>query len=222
MSEVPNDLQIKIGHHKIERKSSGKFLGVILDEKLTFREHLTMITSKISKVVGLFYRLKQQFPQDIIHKLYYSLVYPYLNYCILAWGSAKQTYLNPINLLQKRICRIITDSAYYAHSDPLFKQLEMLKVSDLYLIHCQTYMYKSLVLNKHPKFKETILSLQTYHHYQTRNTTMRNVYCRISICKQSIVYNAVKGWNSLKSYVKDAKSLQSFKAACKKEIVMSY
>ena len=138
--EVPNDLQIIIGLQTIERHSSGKFLGVILDGKLTFGEHLTLIISKVSKIVGLFYSLKKTFPLDVIHKLYYSLVYPHLNYCILAWGCAKQTYLNPLTILQKRICRIVTNSAYYAHSDPLFKQLEILKISDLHLMHCQIYM----------------------------------------------------------------------------------
>ena len=103
-------MQITIGQHTLERQKSGKFLGVILDEKLTFKEHLATITSKVSKIVGLFYNLKKQFPLDVIHKLYYSLVYPHLNYCILAWGSAKRTYINPIILLQKRICRIITQS----------------------------------------------------------------------------------------------------------------
>ena len=129
--EIPNDIQIQIGHQTIERHSSGKFLGVILDEKLTFGEHLTIVTSKVSKIVGLFYNLKNKFPLTVIHKLYYSLVYPHLNYCTLAWGCAKQTYLNPLFILQKRICRIITNSTYYAHSAPLFKQLKILKINNI-------------------------------------------------------------------------------------------
>ena len=90
--EIPNDIQIEVGNQTIERHSSGKFLGVILDEKLTFGEHLSLVTSKISKIVGLFYNLKNKFPLTVIHKLYYSLVYPHLNYCILAWGCAKQIF----------------------------------------------------------------------------------------------------------------------------------
>ena len=220
--EVPNDLQIKIGLQTIERHSSGKFLGVILDEKLTFGEHLTQIISKVSKIVGLFYSLKKTFPLDVIHKLYYSLVYPHLNYCILAWGCAKQTYLNPLTILQKRICRIVTNSAYYAHSDPLFKQLEILKISDLHLMHCQIYMYNSLILNKHPKFKQKIALLQSRHNYQIRNRILKNVYCRISLCKQSLMYNTIRSWNLLQNDVKNVKSLKMFKTTCKKQIITSY
>ena len=220
--EIPNDIQIQIGHQTIERHSSGKFLGVILDEKLTFGEHLTIVTSKVSKIVGLFYNLKNKFPLTVIHKLYYSLVYPHLNYCTLAWGCAKQTYLNPLFILQKRICRIITNSTYYAHSAPLFKQLKLLKINNLYQLHCQIYMYNSLILEKHPIFKEKIQSLQSHHHYQIRNRILRNVYCRITLCKQSLIYNAIKSWNTLQSNVKDIKSLSAFKSACKKQIITSY
>ena len=173
-------------------------------------------------MVDLFYSIKHLFPQEVLHKLYYSLVYPHLNYCVLAWGSAKQSHINPLIVLQKRICRIITESNYYAHSGPLFKQLEMLKVNDLYLLHCQMYMYKTLMLNAYPKTKDRIASLQTHHQYQTRNIALRNVYCRISVCQQSLLYNIIKAWNVLPDNVKNVKSITTFKKTCKKLIITNY
>ena len=220
--EVPNNLQIKIGQNILERHKSGKFLGVILDEKLTFKEHLTTITSKISKVVGLFYKLKHKFPLEVIHKLYYSLVYPHLSYCILAWGGAKQAYLHPLLLLQKRICRIITDSNYYAHTGPLFKQLKMLRIKDLYLINCQIFMYKTMVLDKHQEFRRQIALLQVHQYYETRNSQLRNAYCRIDICKQSLLYNSINAWNILNDDVKNIVSLNTFKNVCKNQIILYY
>ena len=220
--DVPNNLEIKIGQQILERQKSGKFLGVVLDEKLTFKEHLSAITTKVSKLVGLFYKLKQKFPSEVMHKLYYSLVYPHLNYCILAWGSAKQTYVHPLLILQKRICRIITGSNYYAHSGPLFKQLKMLRVKDLYLINCQTHMYKVMVLDKYQKFKRNIASLQTPQHYETRNLKLRNTYCRIDTCKQSLIYNTINAWNNLKTDIKNIESFNSFKKACKNQIMLCY
>ena len=220
--EVPNNLQITIGQHTLERQKSGKFLGVILDEKLTFKEHISAITVKVSKVVGLFYRLKNLFPLDVIYKLYYSLVYPHLNYCILAWGSAKQTFLNPLVILQKRICRIITGSPYYAHSGPLFQQLKLLRVDDLYLLQCQLYMYSTLVLNKYPDFKDNIMALQQHHNYHTRCVMLRNVFCRIEVCKQSLLHNTIHAWNLLTEDVKNINMINSFKNACKLQILRRY
>ena len=220
--EVPNNIRITIGQNTLERKKSGKFLGVILDEKLTFKEHLASITTKVSKIVGLFFKLKLSFPLDVIHKLYYSLIYPHLNYCILAWGSAKETYLYPLIVLQKRIARIITDSAYYAHSLPLFKQLSILRLDDLYVLSCQLYAYKTIKMDKYPKSKENIAVLQRDHDYSTRNSKLRNIYCRISICKQSLIYNIINAWNKVQDNVKILESVNTFKRACKLQILTKY
>ena len=220
--EVPNNLQITIGQTTLERKCAGKFLGVTLDERLTFKEHIANITAKVSKIVGLLYRLKMSFPLDVIYKLYYSLVYPHLNYCILAWGSAKRTYIYPLIVLQKRITRILTDSAYHAHSMPLFKQLNLLRLDDLYLLNCQVYAYKTLILDKYPNFKEDITNIQAEHRYDTRSFRLRNTCCRITICKQSLIYNIINAWNILHDNVKMLDSVNQFKNACRSQILSNY
>ena len=220
--EVPSNLQIKIGQNTLERKKSGKFLGVVLDERLTFKEHISNVTNKVSKIVGLFFKLKMSFPLDVIHKLYYSLVYPHLNYCILAWGSAKQTFLYPLIVLQKRIVRIITGSTYYTHSMPLFKHLKLLKLDDLYVLNCQLYAYNTLILNKYPKVKEDITAIQSEHRYDTRNSELRNVCCRISTCKQSLLYNVIRAWNTLDNSTKSLNTISQLKNVSKLQIIAKY
>ena len=220
--EVPNNLQIKLGQHTLERQNSGKFLGVILDEKLSFKEHIATTTNKVSKIVGLFYKLKKSFPLEIIYRLYYALIYPHLTYCLLAWGSAKPAYLHPLIMLQKRVARIVTDSHYYAHSLPLFKRINMLKIDDMHMLACQIFAFETLVLDKYPVSKEKILNLQIQHTYETRHTYLRNIYCRISLCKQSLTYNIIKAWNVLHEDVKKLTSLCMFKNTCKKVLIEKY
>ena len=83
-------------------------------------------------------------------------------------------------------------------------------------------MYNSLISNKHPNFKQNITSLQSHHNYQTRNNILRNVYCRVSLCKQSLTYNAIKLWNALENNIKKLTSFGAFKSACKKQFIMNY
>ena len=104
---VPDDIRVMNGELTLERRLSGKFLGVTLDDKLTFKEHINATKAKVSKLVGLLYRLKNMFPLEVLHTLYYSLIYPHLTYCILAGGSANPTFTYPLIMLQKRICRIL-------------------------------------------------------------------------------------------------------------------
>ena len=68
------------------------------------------------------YRLKDIYPKNIVLTLYNSLVVPHLNYCILTWGS-KIVNGHKIHILQKKALRIITDSDYIAHSEPICKEI---------------------------------------------------------------------------------------------------
>ena len=159
LKKVPNNLRVTIGDHVLDRKTEGKFLGVILDEKLSFSDHIHLVTNKVSKLTGLMYKLKTFFPLEVLNNLYSALIFPYFNYCILAWGSVSRGALHPLLLYQKKIVRIISGSDYYAHTDPLFKQLRILKIDDLFT-YAQQFMFKSLVLDKYPVIKRSILDTQ--------------------------------------------------------------
>ena len=63
--------------------------------------------------------------------LYYSLVYSYLQYCILVWSSTYPTYLRRLVLLQNGIVIVISKEGFDAHTDPLFKNLMILKLEDI-------------------------------------------------------------------------------------------
>ena len=72
LKKIPNDTRITIGDHVLDRKTQGKFLGIILDEKLRFSEHIDYITNKVSKITGLMYKLKTFFPGEMLQSLYLS------------------------------------------------------------------------------------------------------------------------------------------------------
>ena len=86
--------QITIENESITRVDSTKFLGAIVDQKLTWQQHITYISLKISKSLNILRRLKYKLPKKCLISLYYSLIYPHLNYCIIVWGSAYNTTLH--------------------------------------------------------------------------------------------------------------------------------
>ena len=211
---VPDNVRITIGNFELDRKTQGKFLGVILDEKLTFKEHVKYISNKVSKLTGLLYKIKDFFPLQVLRNLYFSLIYPYLNYCILAWGSANISVLEPLFILQKKLVRILCNSDFYEHTSPLFKYQKILKIYELYIYNTQLFMYKCLVLNRYPDMRYSILHSQPNHDYNTRTTDFRLPFCRTSRCKQSLLYQGIKNWNSLPLEIKEKISLGSFKSSC--------
>jgi len=93
---------VSIDRHCIERVSHTKFLGVIIDEKLDFKNHIKHVQAKISKGIGILCRAKKYFDVKTLTELYYSFIHPYLNYCVEIWGSTFVTALDPLVKLQKK------------------------------------------------------------------------------------------------------------------------
>ena len=81
------DISIQIDNNAIERVKETVFLGVILDEHLSWKTHILSVSRKISKSIGIIYNSSFYLPKSSLRSLYYSLVYPYLIYCVSVWGS---------------------------------------------------------------------------------------------------------------------------------------
>ena len=116
---------------------------VIIDEKLKFSEHISSIKNKVSKSVGIFHKLNF-LPCEILKTLYYCLIYPYLLYCILIWGSASRSNINSLYFKQKKVVRIINHSDYFDSSSPIFKNLNLLKLEDIFNLYCVDFIYSTL------------------------------------------------------------------------------
>ena len=83
-----------------------KFLGVYIDEGLTWKSHhrISYICKKISKSVGIMYRVRFFLSSNTKISLYYTLIYPYLTYCTTVWSSTYVTNLNRIFFSSKTSC----------------------------------------------------------------------------------------------------------------------
>ena len=132
---------LKLNNVLIERVSQFNFLGVILSSSLKWDKHVAQVSLKISRVIGVLYRLKHVFPREVLLTLYNASILPHLSYCILVWSSRIDGN-HRLLLLQKKAVRIIANQDYIAHSEPLCKLLNLLKVSDLFVCSLWKFYYK--------------------------------------------------------------------------------
>ena len=147
---------LKLDNKILKQVNDFLYLGTFLDEHLSWDSHINYISNKISKNNGILRRLQFTVPKNILKILYHSLISPYLNYSILAWGFN----LNRIDKLQKQSVRIITHSYYLEHTGNLFKILKILKVEDIFKMK-QFLFYKNFITNSIPNSIKNILTLQT-------------------------------------------------------------
>ena len=113
----------------IENVPKFNYLGIIIDEHLSWNSHIEMIRLKVSKAIGIINHLKSIYPQRVLFTLYNSLIISYMLYSILLWG--KSDNVDKIAKLQKRAIRTISFSRPIAHIEPLFKTFNLLKFNDI-------------------------------------------------------------------------------------------
>jgi hypothetical protein len=130
--------KLSIDNHEIEYVHEFNYLGIYLDKHLSWNKHIDMILLKISRVSGIMNKLKHFLPQTILFTLYNTLVLPRLNYGVLLWGCKAAK----LERLQKKIVRTMTISKYNAHTEPLFKNLRLLKVTNISALHELKFCYK--------------------------------------------------------------------------------
>ncbi len=134
---------IAIGDVMIERKQYVKFLGVIIDENLNWKQHIISTRNKIVKITYCMKTIKNLLPLKYKKTLYESLIKPHLEYGIIFWGGIPDSHLNCLVKQQKKIIRLITNSNYNAHTAPIFNKLKCLKLIDLYKLNSAKFMYKA-------------------------------------------------------------------------------
>ena len=126
----------------IEQVSTFRFLGVIIDNKLCWSDHIQYIKKKMSKGIGILHKAKKILRKESLLTLYNCFIYPYIIYCIEVWGAASLKNLMSVLRLQKRAVRLITSSSFRAHSEPLFLSLQVLSVFDVYFFRLSIIVFR--------------------------------------------------------------------------------
>ena len=112
------------------------YLDIMVDHTLNWLDHITYVKAKISMGIGIIimimYKAKKYLNKNSLKNLYHAYIYPYLTYCVEVWGCASKCHLNSLFLMQKKILRTRTFSPYLAHTDPLFKSLEILPIDKIF------------------------------------------------------------------------------------------
>ena len=193
-----------------------KFLGLVIDNKLKFNKHIESICSKISKTIGILFRLSSSstVPQSSLKLIYYSLIHPFILYCLPIYAATNDIHIHPLITLQKRAVRILNKASFYQHTEPLFYASNILKFLDQYKLYLAVYIFKN---------PEIINTHQRMHSYGTRfRENPLPPFERLRSSQQSVIFNAIKVWNDIPQRIKESGSVCSFKFQCKCFLIEHY
>ena len=203
-------------YHSIAKVDHIKFLGIIYDDKLTFKYHTLHLTNKLSHIASMLLQLRDFVPNFILKILYYAHVHSSLSYCNTIWGSTSQSHLQSLILMQKRIIRIITNSHFLEHTRPLFKASKILTITDLNKFNnIYEFFSKNIPLNDGNNHNR--------HNYRTRN---RNVYqpprSRTRLYDMSFLHLSPLYYSQLPIHLRSINSPFKFKKELKEHFLTQY
>ena len=131
-----------INQNIIERATSVKYLGVYLDEKMTWSNHIQQLSLQLAKTSGIFYRLREYVTRKTLCMLYYSLVYSRVQHGISIWETTTKSRLYEINVRLNNIVRTISWKNKFTHVTDLYKELQFLKQNEIYELELAKFMYQ--------------------------------------------------------------------------------
>lgn len=203
---------LTINNISIPRVDNARFLGVHIDQFLTWKTHISSVSSKVAKNIGILSRLSYLLPIHIRTSLYYTMVHPYLSYCSIIWASNYPARLKTLEMLQKRALRIIVGCSYFASAEPLFKSTNILPVKQLQLYQTAEFMYKYYNHNLPSAFSGYYTQVAELTPYYLRSdANFRPSFARTNTRKFSIKIMGPMIWNRLSQSIRTVSSLSLFK-----------
>ena len=215
---------IKTKKSEICITSTVKYLGIYINEELNLKYHITSILAKISRGVGILYKIKNFLPTSTLLCVYYSLVHTHLSYGIIIWGSTHKSHLEKLTSLQNKAIRAVGGAGWNESSSPLCYKFKVLKFHDIY-----KYELAKLMLYVQNKTLPTPLlkifdDVKNDLNLNTRSRTREKLKVPLfksSRTQKSVKYQGVTLWNSLSLNLKKL-SFQKFSTEYKSNLIQNY
>ena len=226
-------ITILINKQAIDEVKFVKYLGVLIDAQLTFKFHIDELTKKISRGIGVLYKLRYYVTTKILISVYYAIIYPFLLYGIAIWGSASFTRLTPLHVLQKKFVRLATYNDAYpvipgplAHTPPLFHKLNLLTIFDIYKLQLGNLVYESLNNIGSTRLAIKFTKASDAHQHSTRFVTQGNLsrsWVRTTqFGLKSLKVEGERLWLTLPNNIKYSLSKKIFVRRLKHKLICGY
>ena len=238
------DMIIKIGNETTKESSSEKLLGTIINNKLTWKDHIfgneenSGLIKQLSKRIGILAKLRQYMPDHKFKQIVTGLFTSKMIYCMTVWGgiwnlpnqnnnqrrsmAITKNEMIKLQVLQNKSLRLISRMGYSTSTKELLEKCNTLSVHQLVVYHTATQIFK-IQNTKQPIYHYNRLFLNNENDVNQNNTRFQDININrvdfdLSLARSSFFYQGPQVWSSLPNNIRMANSLPSFKIMCKQWI----
>ena len=215
ISKIACAPQIFMDGKPIGRVRSAKSVGVYIDERLSWDDHVNYLSKRISSVIAGLRQVRPFISTTTAVTIYRSLILPLFDYCDVAWDTLSKTSAQRLQKLQNRAARVITCQGYEVRSYDIRSHLSWNTLVERRDKHKAVAMFKVLN-NKAPAYLSDLfkpIGENFSYGLRGRNRNLSLPLPRTEYGKKSFNYCGAKLWNGLPNDLKDNQTVRSFKRA---------
>ena len=220
-----NQLCVTLNGNELEDVKNLTYLGVIIDNTLTFDIHVRKVCKTVSFIVSRLARLSNSLPREILLQIYNASIQPHIDYALTVWGITTDQNLQKVQRLQNYAARVITNNFDYVNvrGIELVHQLGWMDVKQRIRYFELLLMFKCIHGTAPPHLCNNVILDCEVSERITRSHHM-NLFLPFPTCelyKRLFFYRGAKAWNSLSDAIKECHSLSGFKNLIKSFIKLN-
>jgi len=204
------NLNLSIEGFVIDRVYSTKYLGIIIDDMLTWKDHIKSLVSKLSSIIGIMYRRNYLLPPMCKRNVYFALAYSKLVYGIEVYANTCVSYLKPLIVKCNSLLRVLQNSKRNTRNKYLYTNYNTLPVNMLFNLNIMKLMHNCLYNSSTvPKVICNLFKTgDDVHNYNTRNSRM--FFIADFVSRNSIQYVGLSLWSKLPYHLRTCPSIHKF------------
>ena len=212
---------IAVNNESIFISNSTKYLGITIDQELSWKDHVQELCNGLKGMFSVFYNIRAYLTIDHIKTIYYALIYSRVKYGLSVYGTANRGLIDKIQVLQNQLLKVLTGKPYRYCTNKLHNELKLLKIEDLYKQTILTFVHK-FQNNKLPfVFDSYFTSFSEIHNINTRNRNNNFIVPRVTsrLGSTNISFVGAVSWNNLDRISKEIESEKSFRKSFKDTVL---
>ena len=204
--------EIKIGKDSIPRTEYTKYIGLIIDETLTWEYQVNEICNSLLKYFGIFYHIRNTISPSLARIIYFACIHSRVKYAIEVYGTASQSRINKLQILQNKLMKLLTRKDRLYSTNALHTDLNILKVKDIHETAVLQFVYSCIKETPIGPFVEYFKLRRDEHNYDLRNNdniSTRTIH--INMGKGTTHYTGATLWKKLPSEITEVDQANMFK-----------
>ena len=166
--QITKKMNFCLSGQKVRQKSCTKYLGVLIDEHLLFKDHINFLKQKLNRANGILAKLRHHLPSDILKTVYYSLFDTHLRYACQVWGQSNSDILVMVQRAQNKALRIINFKEERHPSAPLFTETKILNLTNMITLDNCMLAFDYLNSSLPAIFDDLFTRFKEQHSHNTR------------------------------------------------------